>query len=168
MVHPLVEQVRFARGEFRRGLVGVTEKDAQTHLGPSDCISWSVGHLAWQEQRYFVMFGQGETVVPRLPSRFGYGSPPSTPSLAKAWAIWERATLAADRWLETLTPDDLLVPGPHDGRRDAPAAGSLLLRTTYHYWFHTGENAAFRQQLGHAKLPTFVGDIDGKAPYRPA
>lgn len=67
MVHPLVEQVRFARGEFRCGLAGVTEEDAQRRLGPSNCISWSVGHLAWQEQRYFVTFGQGETVVPRLP-----------------------------------------------------------------------------------------------------
>lgn len=32
MVHPLVEQLRFARSEFERGLSGVTE-EAQTHLG---------------------------------------------------------------------------------------------------------------------------------------
>ena len=37
----------------------------------------------------------------------------------------------------------------------------------YHYWFHTGENAAIRQALGHTKLPQFVGSIDTKAPYRP-
>lgn len=75
MVHPLVEQLRFARAEFRRGLMGVTEENAQTHIGPSNCISWSVGHLAWQEERYFVKFAQGETLVPRLPSRFGSGLP---------------------------------------------------------------------------------------------
>ncbi|CAA9545052.1 MAG: hypothetical protein AVDCRST_MAG87-402 [uncultured Thermomicrobiales bacterium] len=167
MVHPLVDQLRFTRDEFRRGLAGMAEEDAQAHLGSSNCISWSVGHLAWQEQRYFVTFGQGETILPQLPSRFGYGSPPSTPTLAEAWAIWERVTLATDRWLETLTADDLRILAPHDGRKDAPLAGSLL-RTTYHYWFHNGENAALRQQLGHTSLPTFVGELDGKASYRPA
>src|SRR5579875_1056397 len=37
----------------------------------------------------------------------------------------------------------------------------------YHYWYHTGENAAIRQMLGHINLPEFVGDIDGEAPYCP-
>lgn len=168
MIHPLVEQLRFARSEFRRGLVGVTEEDAQVHLGVSNCISWSVGHMAWQEERYFVKFAQGKTAVPRLPARFGSGSSPSTPTLAEAWAIWETVTGAADPWLDMLAAHDLLLPAPHDGRKSAPMVGTMLLRTTYHYWFHNGENQAFRQQLGHAKLPTFVGDIDGKAPYRPA
>ena len=45
--------------------------------------------------------------------------------------------------------------------------GSLLQRTIYHYWYHTGENAAIRQNLGHTGLPDFVGDIDTEAPYRP-
>lgn len=43
----------------------------------------------------------------------------------------------------------------------------LLLRATYHYWYHNGENMGVRQALGHTGLPDFVGDIDGKAPYRP-
>jgi hypothetical protein len=42
-----------------------------------------------------------------------------------------------------------------------------MLRTTYHYWYHLGEGLAVRQQLGHDRLPDFVGDIDGKAPWRP-
>ena len=44
---------------------------------------------------------------------------------------------------------------------------NLLQRVIYHYWYHTGENAAIRQQLGHTRLPQFVGNIDTKAPYRP-
>ncbi len=44
--------------------------------------------------------------------------------------------------------------------------GSLLLRVIYHYWYHTGENLAIRQALGHTDLPEFVGDIDSEAPYR--
>ena len=43
-----------------------------------------------------------------------------------------------------------------------------MLRMTYHYWYHTGENAAIRQALGHTGLPDFVGDIDTEAPYRRA
>ena len=29
----------------------------------------------------------------------------------------------------------------------------------YHYWFHTGEAHAIRQQLGDGELPQFVGDM---------
>ncbi len=45
--------------------------------------------------------------------------------------------------------------------------GNLLQRVIYHYWYHTGENQAIRQQLGQTRLPQFVGDIDNDAPYRP-
>ena len=45
--------------------------------------------------------------------------------------------------------------------------GNLLQRTIYHYWYHTGENMAIRQLLGHDRLGYFVGNIDDKAPYRP-
>jgi hypothetical protein len=44
--------------------------------------------------------------------------------------------------------------------------GNLIQRTTYHYWFHLGENMAIRQQLGHERLPQFVGNIDDEAPFR--
>jgi hypothetical protein len=37
----------------------------------------------------------------------------------------------------------------------------MLLRVTYHYWFHTGEAHAVRQQLGHPDLPQFVGNMSG-------
>lgn len=37
--------------------------------------------------------------------------------------------------------------------------GTRILRTTYHYFFHTGEARAVRQQLGHPDLPNFVGGI---------
>jgi hypothetical protein len=45
--------------------------------------------------------------------------------------------------------------------------GNLVQRVIYHYWYHTGENMAIRQMLGHQKLGVFVGNIDSKAPYRP-
>jgi hypothetical protein len=36
----------------------------------------------------------------------------------------------------------------------------------YHYWYHTGENMAIRQKLGHKQLPEYVGNIDDQAPYQ--
>jgi hypothetical protein len=51
------------------------------------------------------------------------------------------------------------------GIRPDLSYGSLLLRVTYHYWYHLGENMAIRQMLGHTTLPQFVGDLDGQAPY---
>jgi len=53
-------------------------------------------------------------------------------------------------------------------RPDQLIFGSLLQRTIYHDWYHTGENMAIRQLLGHTRLPDFVGNSDDEAPYRPA
>jgi uncharacterized damage-inducible protein DinB len=52
-----------------------------------------------------------------------------------------------------------------DGKPGQRTFGSLLQRVIYHYWYHIGENMAIRQMLGHQRLPQFVGNIDGKAPY---
>jgi hypothetical protein len=43
--------------------------------------------------------------------------------------------------------------------RSGESVGTRILRTTYHYFFHTGEAHAVRQQLGHPDLPYFVGDM---------
>ena len=66
-----------------------------------------------------------------------------------------------------MTTETLLSHVVRDGQPSPYTQGSRLLRMIYHYWFHTGENAAIRQNLGHSGLPDFVGDIDGEAPYRP-
>jgi hypothetical protein len=179
MIHPLVAQLRFARSEFRRGLEGVTAGEARQRLGPMNCISWNVGHLAWQEQRYWLSRGQGKTPMPELNDQFAFGAPASTPALGDMWHAWRSITEAADFWLDRLTTETLrsnviidmplarmasASPGAGDPRE--LIFGSLLQRVIYHYWYHTGENAAIRQQLGHAGLPDFVGDLDGEAPYR--
>ena len=65
--HPLVPQLRFARSEFLRGVRGVSDSDGAVRLGPMNCLAWNVGHLAWQEQRYFLTFAQG--LVPNRRSR---------------------------------------------------------------------------------------------------
>ena len=56
MPHPLVDQLRFTRSEFRRGLAKVTAAESVHRFLPMNCMSWNVGHLAWQEQRYFLRY----------------------------------------------------------------------------------------------------------------
>lgn len=167
MLHPLVAQLRFTRSEFRRALVGLTEAEACQRFLPMNCISWNVGHLAWQEQRYFVYFAQGKLPQPQLNDLFAYGAPANTPSLNEMRVAWETMMRAADLWLETVTPAVLQEHVVIDGQATPYLFGSLLQRVIYHYWYHTGENLAIRQMLGHTDLPEFVGDLDGEAPYRP-
>jgi hypothetical protein len=166
VAHPLVDQLRFARSEFRRGLEGVTGEEARRRFLPMNCLSWNIGHLAAQEQRYWLLYAQGAMPLPDIDRAFRYGSPASTPNLDETWSAWETITMAADPWLDAVTTETLLSHGTRDGKPTDYTFGSLLLRNIYHYWYHTGENAAIRQQLGHTDLPDFVGNIDGEAPYR--
>lgn len=63
MTYPLVIQLRFTRREFQRALEGLSEEDARKRILPMNCISWNVGHLAWQEQRYFLSFAQDGVIL---------------------------------------------------------------------------------------------------------
>ncbi len=166
-LHPLVIQLRFTRNEFRRGLEGLSEAEAVKRVMPMNCISWNVGHLAWQEQRYFLFYAQGQMLMPEVNKQFAYGAPASTPSLSEMLTAWNTITKAVDPWLEAVTSEMLLQHVVRDGKTTSYIFGSLLQRTIYHYWYHTGENLAIRQMLGHKDLPEFVGDIDGEAPYKP-
>jgi hypothetical protein len=163
MSHPLVVQLRFARSEFVRGLEGLTDADARRRLIPTNCISWMIGHLAWQEQRYWLFRAQGRMPFPELNEQFAYGAPASTPPLAETWAVWRAVTEAADSWLDGQTTSTLQLPLAEGFSN----AGTFMRRTTYHYWYHLGEALAVRQMVGHTELPDFVGDIDTLAPYTP-
>ena len=167
MTHPLVLQLRFTRSEFIRGIKGVTEKEASKRFLPMNCISWNVGHLAWQEQRYFLSYGQGISLFPEIEKSHAYGAPASTPSLKEMLAAWKQITLAADPFLETLTSKRLAQNVISHGKEIQRTYGNLIQRTIYHYWYHLGENMAIRQRFGHTELPQFVGSIDTKAPYQP-
>jgi uncharacterized damage-inducible protein DinB len=166
MAHPLVEQLRFTRKEFLRSVKGVIEEDAQKRLLPMNCLSWNVGHLAWQEQRYFLYYAQGEMPFPDVQERFAYGAPACIPTLKEALKAWKTITAAADPWLDTLTSETLAQAVVLKGKPSDKIFGNLLQRVIYHYWYHTGENMAIRQMLGHSSLPVFVGPIDSQAPYR--
>lgn len=161
--HPLVVQLRFTRAEWVRGLEGVSAADGMRRVGAINSISWIVGHLAWQEQAYWLQRAQGKTLVDAV-ERCGNGQPASTPPLDEMWAAWRTITTAADAYLDGLTATALLTRWEREPTTES--IGTKLLRMTYHYWFHLGEAQAVRQALGHTSLPSFVGDI-AQAPYRP-
>ena len=167
MTHPLVDQFRFTRSEWLRGLEGLSEEDGACHFGSMNCISWTVGHLAWHEQRTFLQRPQNIILYPQLNERFAYGAPMNTPSMQEMLTTWQAVTEAADPYLDTLTTDLLLDDLLLDGKPVGQSRGSALRRITYHYWYHTGEVQAIRQMLGHTSLPEYVGDIETEAPYRP-
>lgn len=167
MPHPLVDQFRFTRSEWRRGLNGVTDADAARHFGPMNSIGWIAGHMAWHEQRYWVERAQGKVLFPTLDELFAYGAPMSTPALREMLEMWETVTRAADAYLDSLTTQSLQGQLLRDGKAIGQGVGSALRRITYHYWYRTGEIQAIRQMLGHKELAEYVGDIDGEAPYRP-
>jgi uncharacterized damage-inducible protein DinB len=167
MPHPLVTQLRFTRSEFQRGLAGLAADDARKRLVPMNCISWNVGHLAWQEQRYFLTFAQGKTLLPDLNQQFAYGAPASTPAIEEMQQAWQTVTRAADVWLDALTTAGLEQMFKNPAADWTTSFGNLVQRVIYHYWYHTGENMAMRQMLGHIDLVDFVGNLDEEAPYRP-
>jgi hypothetical protein len=167
MTHPLVLQLRFTRSEYQRALEGLTGEEAVRRVEPMNCISWNIGHLAWQEQRYWLFRAQGQVPLPHLNEMFAYRAPACTPSLEEAWDAWHSITRAADPWLDEVTTATLQGDLTAEGKPLGTNYGSLMLRTIYHYWYHTGENMAIRQALGHAGLPDFVGNIDVEAPYTP-
>jgi hypothetical protein len=166
MAHPLVEQLRFTRSEFQRALAGVSDEDACKRMMPMNCISWAAGHLAWQEQRYWLMGMQGRVLLPELYEQFGWGRPATTPALSTVLPTWHAIVEAVDPFLDTLTNESLLSEVAFPDIGWATSAGNLMQRVIYHYWFHAGECMAIRQMLGHANLPEFVGDIDTEAPFR--
>ena len=167
MPHPLVDQFRFTRSEWLRGLEGVSEEDGARHFGPMNCISWTVGHLAWHEQRTWLTRAQNKILFPKLNELFAYGAAMNTPSFEEMRETWRTVTQAANPFLDTLTTEtlqnDLLLNGEAVGQ----TLGSALRRVTYHYWYHIGEIQAIRQMLRHKDLPEYVGNIETEAPYRP-
>jgi len=167
MPHPLIDQFRFTRSEWLRGLDGISEEDGSCHFGPMNCISWTVGHLAWHEQRYWLTRSQGILLFQTLNELFAYGAPMSTPSFNEMLEAWHHVTRAADPFLDSLTTEALQTELLLDGKPVGQTMGSALRRITYHYWYHIGEIQAIRQMLGHANLPEYVGAIETEAAYRP-
>jgi DinB superfamily len=164
MAHPLIDQVRFTRAEWLRALRGVSEEDGSRKIEPINTIGWTVGHLAWQEQLYFLTRACGQTPEPILNELAASGGPPSTPSLKQMMRAWKNVTAQTDSYMDPLATADLLRVLPPPGRKRT--VGDAIRRMTYHYWFHIGEILALRQLMDHPRRPEYVGNIEDMAPYR--
>jgi uncharacterized damage-inducible protein DinB len=156
--HYLVSRLRFTRSEFQRGLDGVTDVEALRRFGALNSISWIVGHLANQENRWWGLFAQGKDLLPELNGLVGFNQPASTPPLAEMWQAWRIATHAADTYLDTLTPTKMLDFFTWNDKPFNENVGTMLMRCIDHYWYHLGEASAIRQLLGYTNLPVFVGE----------
>jgi len=167
MTHPLVDQFRITRSEWLQGLEGLTEEEGAQHFGKMNCISWTVGHLAWHEQRTFLQRPQNIILYPKLNDVFAVGAPTSTPSFTEMLETWHKVTETANAYLDSLTTEILLTPLLLNNEEVGQTRGDALRRITYHYWYHIGEIQAIRQIIGHSDLYQYVGDIEGEAPYRP-
>ncbi len=112
-----------------RSVKGVSDEDGRRRLLPMNCLAWNVGHLAWQEQRYFIYYGLGQSLLlPEIDREFAYGAPASTPSLKEMIAAWKMITKAADPWLDTVTSDLLEQNVISNGKPLARQYGNLLQR----------------------------------------
>src|SRR5256885_7721572 len=101
MAHPIVEQLRFTRSEWVRALRGVSEDDANRHLGQMNSIGWIVGHLAWHEQRICLERAGRPPLFPSVNEEFASGAPMSTPSLKAMRAAWRKITKEAEAHLDS-------------------------------------------------------------------
>lgn len=158
-MHPIVSQLHFARREFVRCLDGLSPEDAVRRLGPTNCISWMVGHLASQENFLWCVMAQEQNAAPALYELVGFGRPATTPPLDEMWRTWQKVTATADAYLQTIDDQTLQTFITLEGKAHRENVGASLLRNIYHYWFHIGEAHGVRQQLGHGELPQFVGDM---------
>lgn len=165
LCHPLVVQLRFTHASFSACLDSVSDAEAQKRLNSMNCLSWTVGHLANQEHRYWVQAAQGKTLLPHLNDLVGYGKPASTPPLEEMWSAWQCVTVEADKYLETVTSEVLEGYFAVEGKQLRESSGTMLLRNIYHYWYHIGEARTIRELLGHTDLPEYVGEMS-RAVYR--
>jgi hypothetical protein len=85
VAHPLVDQLRFTRSEWLRGLRGIPEADGVRRLKPMNSIGWIVGHMAWHVQRYWLTRLAGVTPEPILNEVAASGGPKRAGSSPTTW-----------------------------------------------------------------------------------
>jgi len=154
----LVRYVQHVRRELRRALEGMRLADLERRVGNLNSVAWIVGHLAWQEQSYWLT-SRGQRAVADL-AAFGRGDPDPDAAFEPLFAAWEAVTAAADSWLAGL--DEAALRGHVGGRRlfEVENVGTLLTRVIGHYYLHIGQITAIRKLLGYP-VPGFVGSQEG-------
>jgi hypothetical protein len=151
--------VQDVRNELRRALEGISVADMGKRVAGINSVVWIVGHLAWQEQRYWLE-RRGLALVSAELVDYGSGKtiPAHMDSFDTLFASWQEVTESSDEWLWSLQTDDLRhkLPGDPEGEN----IGSKLMRVIGHYYLHIGQITAVRKILGYS-VPQFVGSQEG-------
>lgn len=156
--HHLVRYLKHVRRELRRAVEGMSQGDLEQRVQGINSVAWMVGHLSWQEQRYWLE-PRGEPIIADYLAAYANGAPAMTSpqhSFAELYAVWESVTEASNPWLESLSGHDLRMH--FQGRRlfEVENVGSLMTRVIGHYYLHIGQITVVRKLLGYP-VPSFVG-----------
>lgn len=167
MSHKLVNQLKFVRASFLRGLEGLSAEDAERRIGNSNSISWIIGHLASFEQYTHCIWPLGKQVSAAVQA-CDFGLPASTPSYALMRTEFDQVVALADSYLDQLTEADMtrFITRPN-GEPVGENSGTMILRHIWHYWYHIGEVQGIRQGMGHENLPQYVGRVPADVKYEP-
>ena len=159
MAHHLVRYVWHVRRELERVLDGISASDLNREVNGINSIAWMIGHLAMQEQSYWLLFRDEELIDKNLKV---YGSKVEDgKDASELIELWKTITERSNAWLETATASDL----ENTFEKARENTGSLLTRVIGHYYFHIGQIATIRKMLGY-DVPGFVGSQEG-AYYTP-
>ena len=160
--HHLVRYLQYVRRELRRAVDGMEVADLERRVGGINSVAWIVGHLAWQEQGYWLV-SRGRRPLVELQA-YGRTPPTEPPRFEPLFGAWARVTAAADPWLESLTEPQLREHLEGRSLFERENIGTLLTRTSGHYYLHIGQITAVRKLLDYP-VPGFVGSQAG-AEYR--
>ncbi len=160
--HHLVRYVQHVRRELLRAIEGMEVADLERRVGGINSVAWMVGHLAWQEQAYWLLARGEPAATPVDLQLLASGRPraETIPAFDELLEAWRQVTTTADAWLVTLDADDLLR---HlEGRKlyELENVGTLLTRVIGHYYLHIGQITAVRKLLD-LPVPAFVGSQVG-------
>ena len=153
-----LNQLRFARSEFQRGFKGVSDEDSRRRFMPINSIAWLIGHLEWHEHHYWLKCAQGIFTFSRLDEVAAFGKPPADVSLKEMSDLWHAVIKASEEYLINLSKDDMVKHLVVNGKEISANIGTMIMRVTYHYFYHIGEMQAIRQLLGHKDLPSYIGN----------
>jgi hypothetical protein len=131
-----------------------------------NCRRWTVGYLAWREQRQGMEAGQGRDFLADLEGAYTWGVPLRMPPGRDVGPVAGGGMSCRRIPLGRLTTQALQERPMRDGKATGRSTGSALRRSTHLDGFQIGETQVIRRMLGPIHLPEYVGELEPRAPYR--
>ena len=151
-----------AWNDMDRVVDGVSTEQAQARVGGGSSFAWTFAHVTNQVDAWVNVRFAGHAPHPLIgQEEFRIGGT----GVVSDWETIRQSAgevqSKARRYLDGRTDDDLALVLPYDGsflvlREKGLSLRHALLRISAHHFFHIGEIATKRDQLGHR-----VGDYPG-------